>query len=113
MVLAAKIALTSIKTEPARKGAAANFTLASGLVNQAKRLVIKRGPMIEVTLITLVRAPCNSPCSFLGTLPEIIDCKAGPAMPPRHYGTRKTNIIQPSVAKENNNSPKAYKPRPI
>jgi len=39
-----------------------------------------------VALIKLVNAPCNSPCSFDGTWPVIIDCSAGPEIPPRQYG---------------------------
>ena len=31
-------------------------------------------------LITLVKAPCKSPCSFGETLDEITDCNAGPAL---------------------------------
>jgi hypothetical protein len=37
----------------------------------------------------------------------ITDCKAGPQIPPRQYGTKNANIIQPSEAKANN-KPIAY-----
>ena len=93
---------------PPRKNAApANWTVAEGLVNQANRLVINIGPIIFVKLIILVRPPCNSPCWLGGTWPEIIDCRAGPEMPPRQYGNKKTNIIQLWVANANKNSPMA------
>ena len=68
--------------------------------------------MMVVRLIKLVKVPCSSPCSLGGTWPARIDCSEGPAIPPRQYGTRKANIIHPSVAKANNTSPKVYKSNP-
>ena len=78
-----------------------------------KRLVIITGLIIEVALIKLVKAPCNSPCSFAGTWPVIIDWSAGPEIPPRQYGIKKINIIHPCVAQANNTNPNAYMPNPI
>ena len=53
------------------------------LIALAIIFVINGGPIIAVKLIKLDKAPCNSPCSFLGTWEEITDCKAGPAIPPK------------------------------
>ena len=71
-----------------------------------------KGPTIEVTLIKLVNAPCNSPCSVGGTSEEIIPCNAGPHIPPKDYGIKNTNIIQLVLAKPNNNKPIPYKASP-
>ena len=90
---------------PNKKGAPAKYILVPGLVKKENKNVITNGPIIVVTLIRLVSAPCNSPCSFFGILPEMILCNAGPAMPPRQYGIKKAYIIQPCVARPNKIKP--------
>ena len=87
-------ALASIRTEPSRNAAPEKCMGAPGLVKYENKPVINGGPAIEVRLIKLVSAPCNSPCSSAGTFPEIIDCNAGPEIPPKQYGIKNTNIIQ-------------------
>lgn len=52
---------------PATKGAPGKYTGAASLLKYEKRLVINGGPTIDVALIKLVKAPCNSPCSLAGT----------------------------------------------
>lgn len=71
-----------IKTAPKAKGAPGKYSGVPGLVKNEKVFVIKGGPIMDVALATLVSAPCNSPCSVGETVPDIIDCKAGPANPP-------------------------------
>jgi hypothetical protein len=53
--------LTSINIAPIKKGAPGNCTGAFLPVNQANNVVINGGPIMEVTLIKLVRPPCSSP----------------------------------------------------
>src|SRR4051812_17960800 len=96
-----KVLITSNRV-PRTNGAPANLNGALVLVKYANRLVITAGPTMEVRLIKLVSAPCNSPCSLDGTCDAMIACNAGPAIPPRQYGTRKANIIQDCDAKANN-----------
>lgn len=67
---------------------------------------------MDVALIRLVSAPCNSPCSLDGIFLVMMDCKAGPQIPPRQYGTVNTSIIQPSDAKAYSNIPIAYSNNP-
>ena len=81
--LYATTVLASMRIPPKRKGAPGNKKGARELVKNANKLVISKGPMMDVTLIRLVRDPCNSPWALAGTLPEMVDCKAGPAIPPR------------------------------
>ncbi len=76
-------ALVSINNDPRKKATPEKCMGAPGLVKKENKFVIKGGPIIEVRLIRLVSAPCNSPCSFAGMFPEITDCRAGPHIPPR------------------------------
>src|SRR5262245_33270970 len=98
---------------PNTKGAPGNLNGALVLIKYAKRLVMIGGPIIDVALIKLVSAPCNSPCSLGGTWDEMVACNAGPAIPPRQYGTRKANIIHDCVAKANRSIPIEYRESPI
>ena len=82
------------------------------MLKKAKRLVMIIGPTIDVALIKLVSAPCNSPCSLDGTWLEMIPCNAGPAIPPRQYTAEKANIIHVDAAKANKNIPMVYKSSP-
>ncbi len=50
-------ALIINKTEPSKNGAPEKCTLAPGLVNQANKLVMTKGPIMEVRLTMLVSAP--------------------------------------------------------
>ncbi len=52
---------------PKRKGAPGKNRGAPTDVKYANRLVIIKGPTIDVKLIMLVSDPCNSPCEFGGT----------------------------------------------
>src|SRR5690606_7821510 len=75
--------LNSNSRAPAIKGAPGKYRGALSEVNQANKLFMVKGPIMEATLIRLVSPPCNSPCSLRCTWVEISPCSAGPAIPPR------------------------------
>src|SRR5689334_1574906 len=95
----AKIMLTIVSTLPVKNGAPGKITGATGEVKKLNKYVIINGPKMVVTLMTLVSAPCNSPCESGGTWLEIIPWIAGPAIPPMENGMMNAYIIQLFVAK--------------
>ena len=61
-------------------------------------VAITTGPMIEVKLIVLAIAPCNSPCAFSGVYRVIMACIAGKVILPSAPTTIPANIIQLALA---------------
>src|SRR5450432_27596 len=70
--LYATMLLDNMRIPPKTKGAPGKIIGACTDVKYAKRFSMTGGPIIEVTLSKLVSEPCNSPCAFGGTCPEIV-----------------------------------------
>lgn len=70
------------KIEPIANEIPGKYKVELDFVKKVNEEVIIKGPIIAVKLIKLVKPPCNSPCSLLGTFCVIILWIFGIANPP-------------------------------